>query len=318
MALTGPQKIPFAVTSGTSWYGDNYTGTPFEANVGVVHTTEGTTLPSYGGGASAPNVTGVPNLDTQTIKWYQHYDVDRSSRALRNASGGVETNQLNAFQVELVGTCDPATRDKWKAEGRKFIFWPDAPDWALREFAKLVRWLSDNHRIQIKSTVTWRAYPSSYGQFAGQRLTGVQWENYYGWLGHQHVPENDHGDPGNIDFDRVIQFALGGTTGGEEVALTDEDVKKVVDGLLARKAELVAAVFRTDGVLDSPDGEADPDGNTHWWAQSYLKDTYLALRGVKLDVAAVSSKVDGLATGGVDLDALAVKVADEIYKRMAG
>lgn len=207
MALTGPQKIPFAVTSGASWYGDNYAGTPFEANVGVVHTTEGTTLPSYGGGASAPNITGVPDFAAQKLKWYQHYDVDRSARALLNKAGGVETNQANAFQVELVGTCDPATRDKWLREGREFIFWPDAPDWALKEVAKLVRWLSDNHKIQIKSTVTWKAYPASYGN-SSVRLTGAQWNAYYGWLGHQHVPENDHGDPGNIDFDRVIQFAL--------------------------------------------------------------------------------------------------------------
>ena len=310
MALTGPQKIPFAVTSGSSWYGDNYTGTPFEANVGVVHTTEGTTLPSYGGGASAPNITGVPNPVNHTVKWYQHYDVDRSSRALLNKSGGVETNSLNAFQIELVGTCDPRTRDKWKAEGRSFIFWPDAPDWALKEVAKLVRWLSDNHKIQIKSTVTWRPYPSSYGSFASQRLTGAQWQNYYGWLGHQHVPENDHGDPGDIDFNRIIQFALGeAPTGGEEVALTTDDVKKILG---------------TDGILLSPLGDNDPAGNKYWALGSYVRDTYLrvdtlesGVTALKQQVTAVAGKVDALAVGGVDLDALAVKVADELYKRMA-
>lgn len=315
MALTGPQKIPFAVTSGSSWYGDNYTGTPFEANVGVVHTTEGTTLPSYGGGASAPNVTGVPNFTNQTIKWYQHYDVDRSSRALLNKSGGVETNQLNAFQIELVGTCDPRTRDSWKAAGRSFIYWPDAPDWALKEVAKLVRWLSDNHKIQIKSTVTWRAYPSSYGSFASQRLTGAQWEAYYGWLGHQHVPENDHGDPGDLDFDRIIQFALGlaPTDGGDSVALTTDDLKKL---------------FGTDGILRSPD---DDPANAYWAFGSYIRDTYkmareaereaaagkVAVDGVKADLARVEGKVDALATGGVDLDALAEKVADLLAARLA-
>lgn len=316
MALTGPQKIPFAVTSGSSWYGDNYAGTPFEANVGVVHTTEGTTLPSYGGGASAPNITGVPDFAKQILKWYQHYDVDRSARALLNKDGGVETNQLNAFQVELVGTCDPETRDKWLREGRKFIFWPDAPDWALKEVAKLVRWLSDNHKIQIKSTVTWKAYPASYGN-SSVRLTGAQWNAYYGWLGHQHVPENDHGDPGNIDFDRVIQFALGeAPTGGDSVALTTEDVKKF---------------FGTDGVINSPDYDKATETNKFWAAGTYSVETYRRAREAKAEataaknaavsvgkqVAALTAKVDALALGGVDLDALADKVADKLAARLA-
>lgn len=307
--MIGPQKIPFAVTVGSSWYGDSYAGTPFEANVGVLHTTEGTTLPSYGGGASAPNVTGVPNLTNHTVKWYQHFDVDRSSRALRNASGGVETNQLNAFQVELVGTCDPATRDEWSREGRSFIFWPDAPDWALKEVAKLVRWLDDNHKIQIKSSVSWKAYPSSYGD-SPVRLSGAQWSAYYGWLGHQHVPENDHGDPGDIDFDRIIQFALGDApTEGEDVALTSDDIKKI---------------FETDGIISSPDYDKDPAGNLYWSAESYLRNTYLKARStagtvaaLTAEVEAVKAKLDAVSTGGVDLDALAVKVADEIYRRMA-
>jgi hypothetical protein len=35
------------------------------------------------------------------------------------------------------------------------------------------------------------------------------------------------------------------------------------------------------------------------------------------EVAAIKAKVDSLSVGGVDLDALSVKVADELYKRMA-
>jgi peptidoglycan hydrolase-like protein with peptidoglycan-binding domain len=29
----------------------------------------------------------------------------------------------------------------------------------------------------------------------------------YGWVGHQHVPENDHGDPGALAIDRVLAHA---------------------------------------------------------------------------------------------------------------
>lgn len=198
------QKYPRA--SLAAWYQSRYLGDQMNANTGVVHTTEGTTLPSYGGGASAPTFTLVPNVKGKTVAVYQHFDVDRSARALVNRSGGVETNTLNCVQVELVGTCDPATRKKWTAEGRAHIFWPEAPDWALLEFARLVRWLSDEHGVRLASTVKWKAYPGSYGA-NGVRLSGSQWLDYYGWVGHQHVPENTHGDPGDFPMAKVLSMA---------------------------------------------------------------------------------------------------------------
>ena len=208
----------------------------------------------------------------------------------------METNTLNSFQIELVGTCDPSTHKKWTDAGYKHIFWPQAPDWALEGLAELVRWLADNHKIQMKSTVTWKAYPSSYGN-SSVRLSGAEWQNYYGWLGHQHVPENDHGDPGNIDFARVLQFAKGETPAEEEeedMALSAEDIKKVA-----------AAVWATH--MDDPlqDGDA-------------TVTVERSLHGAAARLKRVEERVDALAVGGVDLDVLAVKVADEIYKRMAG
>ncbi|MGY0065117.1 peptidoglycan-binding protein (plasmid) [Streptomyces sp. LZ34] len=177
-----------------------------ESNVGVIHTTEGKTLPTYGGGASAPNFTAVPDFKNKRLNWHQHFDFDESARALVNKSGGVETNTANAVQVELVGTCDPGTSKKWGGKNTSHIFWPEAPDWALRELAKFVKWAHDKHGVRLASTVTWKAYPASYGT-NGVRLTQSQWNAYYGWLGHQHVPENDHGDPGSLPFDKVLAYA---------------------------------------------------------------------------------------------------------------
>ncbi|MBQ1166121.1 hypothetical protein KBZ21_49875, partial [Streptomyces sp. A73] len=73
----------------------------------VWHSTEGTSLPSYGGGGSAPNLTAKPDFKNKRMVWYQHFDFDPSARALVNRAGGVETNTLNVCQVEVVGTCDP-------------------------------------------------------------------------------------------------------------------------------------------------------------------------------------------------------------------
>lgn len=211
MALTGPQKFPGANI--TYWYQGAYPGSAMESNVGVIHTTEGTSLPGYDGGATAPNFTALPDIPNRRLRWYQHFDFDVSSRALRNLSGGVETNTLNVVQVELVGTCDPKYRTGWgsKRAGVDYLYWPDAPDWALAELARFVKWAHDQHGIKLQSTVTWKPYPASYGA-NGVRLTGAEWRAYYGWLGHQHVPENDHGDPGDLDMARVLEHAKGTAT----------------------------------------------------------------------------------------------------------
>ncbi|MFI5800219.1 hypothetical protein [Streptomyces sp. NPDC051677] len=50
---------------------------------------------------------------------------------------------------------------------------------------------------------------------------------------------------------------------------------------------------------------------------SFLGLTYKATRETAADVAALKKKVDALAVGGVDLDALADKVADKLAARLA-
>lgn len=200
---TGPQRYPGAST--TYWYQDTYGGDPMEVNAVVLHTTEGRTVPSYGGGASAPNLTASPDLAAKRLLWYQHFDIETSSRALVNLRGGVETNTLNVVQVELVGTCDPATHRRWGSA--QHIFWPEAPVWALRDLARFLAWMHINHGVPLTGPSRWLAYPASYGASGGQRMSGPAWEAFKGVCGHQHVPENDHGDPGALDFARLVGFA---------------------------------------------------------------------------------------------------------------
>ncbi|WP_435969299.1 hypothetical protein [Streptomyces sp. Qhu_M48] len=227
MAKTGPQRYPGASTA--YWYGDRYDGAAMEINAVVWHTTEGTTLPTYGGGAAAPTLTAVPDFAAKKLRWYQHFDIEQSARALVDRAGGITTNRNNLAQVELVGTCDPATHRRWTAEGRQHIYWPEAPEWALREVAAFVRWLHQNHGVPMTSTVTWRAYPGSYGQSAPQRLSATAFNVYTGHLGHQHVPEgNNHGDPGNFDMARVLRYAAGTPEEDPHMALSKSDVAQAV------------------------------------------------------------------------------------------
>ncbi|GAA0705518.1 hypothetical protein GCM10010193_70760 [Kitasatospora atroaurantiaca] len=214
MTLTGPQKIPGALLD--LFFGDGqYSGAGMEANCGVLHTTEGPTLYDYDSGAKAPQVTGVPDMAGRRIVWHQHFGVDESARALVNAPGGVQTNMANCFQIELVGTCDTDNAQTWSLgsktlhAGVDYIYWPDAPHWALAEVAWLLRWLSDQHGIPLTSGLRFEAYPASSGANNGVRMTFDQWTSFTGWCGHMHVPENTHGDPGDIDITQLLALATG-------------------------------------------------------------------------------------------------------------
>jgi hypothetical protein len=176
-----------------------------EVNVVVLHTTEGRTVPSYGGGSSAPNLTALPDFAARKLVWYQHFDIDISSRALVNLPGGVETNTLNVCQLEMVGTCDPTTHAKWGSAPH--LYWPQAPEWALREVARFLAWTYQEHGVPLRGPKLWLPYPDSYGSRNGQRMSGKAWNAFHGICGHQHVPENTHGDPGAIDFATLLTYA---------------------------------------------------------------------------------------------------------------
>lgn len=188
-------------------FANRYPGAKTNPNVVVLHTTETGTWPGYSGGATAPNFTVFPDLTRKRLVFRQHFPVNMSSRALRNQAGGVETNTLNAVQVELIGTCTTAYRDKYG-----YFYWPDAPDWALRQLGQFLNWLSSewpDFPVKDAAPRGWIAYPASYGTGARQRLSFYEWRNAYGIVGHQHVPENSHGDPGNFPIQRLLELAAG-------------------------------------------------------------------------------------------------------------
>jgi len=309
---TGPQKYPGA--SLAYWYQDDYPGSPMEVNVVVLHTTEGRTLPDYGGGSSAPNLTAVPDLAARRLDWFQHFDIETSSRALRNLAGGVETNTLNVCQVELVGTCDPGTHAKWGSSPH--IFWPEAPDWALAEVASFLRWMNTEHGVPLSGPAAWPPYPSSYANGAGQRMSGAQWSNFKGVCGHMHVPENDHGDPGSIDFSRLIALAKGGAPIEEDDMPTADEIAAAVVKVLPQK------VWQTDGLVQNVNPGTRDDNPTLSGAQALANVEAVARRidrttaALTAQVGALSSAVAALAQGG-GLDAAEIQAAAEAGARAA-
>lgn len=200
---TGPQKYPGANI--THWYQDQFPGDPMEVDRVVWHSTETTDLPGYEQGRHAPNLTAVPDFASRKLEWYQHFDIDVSSRALKNLPGGVETNTLDAVQVEIVGTCDPRTHVKWAAA--QHLYMPELPEWAVRDLAAFARWVHDNHGVGLVSGLTFKPFDASFGAANGVRLSGAAWQSFKGHCGHQHVPENVHGDPGAFPMTAILTAA---------------------------------------------------------------------------------------------------------------
>ena len=226
----------------SQWFADNYSSSLMKPNVLCLHTTEGATWPGYNGGSTAPNNTLMPVASNKSLAIRQHYPLERSSRALRNEWGGVETNTLNVVQWELVGTC---------VKGGPGIYWPDAPEWCYRELGKAIAQLRQLFpAIPLVAPSLWLAYgpdsrrpgvsPASYGN-SPARMSFAEWRNFKGICGHQHIPENVHGDPGNLPIDKILDYA-----GREEDDMFTDDDRKILQKL--------DAVTRHRTILDPKTG----------------------------------------------------------------
>ncbi|MFI1371357.1 N-acetylmuramoyl-L-alanine amidase [Streptomyces longwoodensis] len=86
-----------------------------------------------------------------------------------------------------------------------------------------------------------------------------------------------------------------------KVALTEQDIK-----LIGRQ------------VVTGPTGMKNPDDPTVDWAlSSFVGLMFRTVRQTAADVAEIKARLDALSVGGVDLDALAERVADKLAARLA-
>jgi len=158
---------------------------------GLFHTTEGATAASaiaaFRSTGSWPHFTA--SFEGGTFRIWQHIPINRAARSLVHLAGHVETNRDNVIQIELVGTAAHP---------------PSAPGY-LAGISTWMRWVEANFGVPARSTVTFKAYPGSYGTNNGVRLSESSWNAYSGWLGHEHAPENQHGDPGALNIHALLQ-----------------------------------------------------------------------------------------------------------------
>lgn len=197
--------ILYSSATRTQWFANAYPGTSITPNCVAWHTTETGGWPSYGGGASAPHFTYNPAVREMR----QHFPVNRSARALRNLSGGVETNTLNVVQIEIVAYSDEvlaAHRGHRAVSHLRPEHLADLGDWA--------RWLHDEWGIRLDIDPGW--VTSNYTN--PKRMSFSQWRGFYGHTGHNRVPENTHWDPARLDIWSIIANAEGSTTNGDTMS----------------------------------------------------------------------------------------------------
>lgn len=187
--LTGATVMPVSGLPGGSWADDS----PDRI---VLHTTEGSSIAgafaAYTAAGSAPHFT----YDASADRLAQHLSMNTSAYALVNAPGGVQTNRTGrCIQIELIG------------------FATAAPDWPADDNARIGRLLK---RIHDEGGVDFQyvapeflPYPASYGR-TRVRMSFDEWTAFNGVCGHEHVPENYHGDPGAIRINEVLAAAGGG------------------------------------------------------------------------------------------------------------
>lgn len=182
MWLAGFEQKAASVPGGT------FDGSPIRL---VLHTTEGGSIEgavaAFAKTGSWPHFT----VDPEKQRRQQHYPLSTSARALAHPKGSPETNRSGAIQVEIVGFAKDS--HKWPAE---------VLEWLGREVVEPI-----HNALDFKLT-----YPPFVGVEAGtiatvnaaQRFTWAEWDDFNGVCGHQHVPGNDHWDPGRLDIAHVV------------------------------------------------------------------------------------------------------------------
>jgi hypothetical protein len=247
-----------------------------EADVCCLHTTEGMNWPGYSGGGEAPHATIWP-LPGVGIKVREHIPTSLYAKALMNLPGGVETNRRGVLQYELVGTCDPAHRGK-----AGWFFWPDADDKVLAALADYLRPVLAKYAIPHRAPA-FKGYPASYGA-NGVRMGGATWNGFNGICGHQHVPENLHGDPGAFPIAKLIA-ALG--------TAHSTTATKSATPVIAWQFLLGFAPARRDGAWG-----ADTDQRSGWMVTA-ARDQAGTLAGSKDSTIRLIQRVIGTADDGV-------------------
>ncbi|MBB2671536.1 UNVERIFIED_ORG: lysozyme family protein/DNA/RNA endonuclease G (NUC1)/V8-like Glu-specific endopeptidase [Rhizobium esperanzae] len=274
----GAEWMPISGSSGS------FTGGPFKI---VHHTTEGS---SAAGAFTAFRANrSDPHFTVDENKVYQHIDTNVAARALRNASGGVQTNRDSAIQIEVVGF---AHRPKSKA--------------TLRNLGRLCRWIESKHGVP-KVWPNGQPKPAKNGKDpGGHNRDAHTWDTKGGHYGHSNVPENTHWDPAYTDDEVAFLMQVSADESLESLSLEFPSIPATDPGLGSDYSRMPDHSHVEEVSLRLP--TAVPNSVAREESRSRLENI---LPGMPGDVAAaineaiVKGRIDP-ARFGVSGDALAV------------
>ncbi len=184
--LTKEIWVPGATVRRKTPVGPRFRNMPWR---GVLHTTEGSTLSgaeaTLDAGKDWPHLTIEPKTSTVV----QQISLNVGCRALGDANGTLATNSANAIQIEIVGLAKDS---------------PTIPPAHMVFIRKVMRQIEDLVPIPRKSG---RAFlgNTAVNTTPRNRMSVKEWSVFSGWCGHQHVPGQDHWDPGAIDIDELLK-----------------------------------------------------------------------------------------------------------------
>lgn len=145
---------------------------------------KGGRLPSFDNVAAyLKNVDFCPHLmwDPWSGRIVQFYPADKSARAARNLSGGVETNRMGKVCLQVEAWFSPGA----VVDGHRYATLADTP---CNGMDKIVAWMR-SHGIPDE-------WPNGWPKWDGSSRNATNWRTKAGHYGHSQVPENDHDDPG--------------------------------------------------------------------------------------------------------------------------
>lgn len=150
----------------------------------VYHTTEGSSVDGAVSALRSANAASHFVIDAhgKRPELVQLVPLNLAARSLAHPSGP-ETNRANAIQIEIVG------------------FAREAHDWSDRTYsniADLTRWISRVFGVPHRCKVSFKVSGAA-------KLSGQDFYEYAGLIGHQHVPGNDHTDPGDFRVGKILE-----------------------------------------------------------------------------------------------------------------
>jgi hypothetical protein len=156
---------------------------------GVVHTVEG----SLESGLGVFRIHFAPHFILDGQRVIQLVPLGTMAAALENRPAGVETNSITRAQIEVAGhskeepwLCDEATTET---------------------LADLLATLSHFAEIPLERPFPDAMPAKPWATIDFARRKAGKWGHEAGWYGHVEVPENEHWDPGALEWSTIISKA---------------------------------------------------------------------------------------------------------------